>query len=475
MNQIAVAWAGLPIQRRIILGLAAAAILAAVLGIARVTSHTNMALLYSGLDPMASGEVLQALDQQGAGYEVRGSAIYVDAAQRDQLRMNLAAGGLPASGAQGYELLDGLSGFGTTAQMFDAAYWRAREGELARTILSSPDIRAARVHISAQSARPFDRGFKASASVAVTSTGAPISSDLAKALRYLVASAVSGLTPDMVSVIDTRSGVVLTADPPQGTDPTGRAEELRANVQRLLEARVGPGKAVVEVSVEVGSDSESITERKIDPDSRVQISTETEERTNQAKDQNDPGVTVASNLPAGDGSGGGQSTSQTSETRERANFEVSETRREVLRAPGGVQRISVAVLVDGIVVTNAAGQPEWQPRPDIELEALRELVASAVGFTESRNDSITIKSLQFEPLPELGTAAAAPVGAGLPLDLPVLIQLAVFAVVALVLGLFVVRPALLAPPVALRGLPAPAGAEPAPDDRRRLSGADRDD
>ncbi len=82
--------------------------------------------------------------------------------------MNLAADGVPAGGSQGYELLDSLSGFGTTSQMFDAAYWRAKEGELARTILANPEVRAARVHISAISARRFDRDFRPTASVAVT-------------------------------------------------------------------------------------------------------------------------------------------------------------------------------------------------------------------------------------------------------------------------------------------------------------------
>ena len=168
MNQFIAGWNALSLRRRVIVGLATLGMFAAVLGMARLSGRAEMALLYSGLDPVASGEVIQALDAQGAPYEVRGTAIYVDGARRDILRMSLAAEGLPASSSEGYELLDGLSGFGTTAQMFDAAYWRAKEGELARTILASPDIRAARVHISALSGRPFERGFQPSASVAVT-------------------------------------------------------------------------------------------------------------------------------------------------------------------------------------------------------------------------------------------------------------------------------------------------------------------
>ncbi|MCR8724353.1 flagellar basal-body MS-ring/collar protein FliF [Frigidibacter sp. ROC022] len=484
MNQLLAAWNALTMRRRAVVGLATAAMVAAILGMARLSGQSSLALLYSGLDPVASGEVIQALDAQGALYEVRGTAIYVDSAKRDLLRMSLAADGLPTSSAGGYELLDSLSGFGTTSQMFDAAYWRAKEGELARTILANPDIRAARVHISALSGRPFERGFQPSASVAVTTSGGAVREDEAKALRYLVAAAVAGLTPDRVAVIDSRSGRVLDPDSATGADARGKAEELRANVQRLLEARVGPGKAIVEVAVELVQDTESIVERQIDPASRVQISTETEERTNSATDTGTGGtVTVASNLPAGAGAAGGQSNRQDSETRERVNFDVSETKRELLKAPGGIQRISVAVLVDGLRTTDAAGVETWTPRSDAELAALRDLVASAVGFSEARNDSITIKSMEFQPPAEQGTLATAPAG-GVPVNLTAMIEIAAFSVVALILGLFVLRPMLTARPQARApGLPAPpptSGAEPGPatdgsEDMPALTGTIEDD
>lgn len=98
-----------------------------------MAAQPSMTLLYSGLEPGAAGEVVQALEQRGVVHEVRGRAIYVESGQRDELRMTLASEGLPQNNSKGYELLDTLSGFGTTAQMFDAAYWRAKEGELART------------------------------------------------------------------------------------------------------------------------------------------------------------------------------------------------------------------------------------------------------------------------------------------------------------------------------------------------------
>jgi flagellar M-ring protein FliF len=141
-------WANLSNSRRGILVGATLAMFLAILGLAKFAGQADMALLYSGLDNASAGAVVTALDQQAVAYEIRGDAIYVDQSKRDGLRMTLAAQGLPATGGNGYELLDSLSGFGTTSQMFDAAYWRAKEGELARTVLALPEVRSARVHVA---------------------------------------------------------------------------------------------------------------------------------------------------------------------------------------------------------------------------------------------------------------------------------------------------------------------------------------
>ncbi|MBP6737991.1 MAG: flagellar M-ring protein FliF, partial [Rhodobacteraceae bacterium] len=151
-------WNGLDAKRRGIVAGATVAVFVAVLLLSRMATTPGMALLYSGLEGAAAGEVIAALEQRAVPHEVRGSSIWVDDSQRDSLRMVLAAEGLPANSGTGYELLDGLSGFGTTSQMFDAAYWRAKEGELARTVLANPQIRAARVHIGQGSNQPFQTG-----------------------------------------------------------------------------------------------------------------------------------------------------------------------------------------------------------------------------------------------------------------------------------------------------------------------------
>lgn len=446
MQQLASVWSSLTVQRRFIVVLATVAMFAAVLMLSRAATAPSMTLLYSGLEPGAAGDVVTSLEQRGVVYDVRGGAIYVDSAQRDELRMTLAAEGLPANGGAGYELLDSLSGFGTTSQMFDAAYWRAKEGELARTIASSQNIRSARVHIASATNQGFRRDLKPSASVALVPAGQGLSPQQARAVRFLVASAVTGLRPEDVSVIDGESGLVLGGDDagavPQG-DPD-RAVQLKRNVERLLEAHVGAGRAIVELSIETATDREQITERRFDPETRVAISTETEERTGRSDDSRPGSVSVASNLPAGDAAAGGdgRSSSQNSETRERVNYEVSETQREILRGPGAVKRITVAVLVDGQRGTDAAGAETFTPRSEEELASLRELVESAVGFNAERGDVITLKSMPFEAIAIAGTEASSSVLAGI--NVVSIVQLAVFAIVALILGLFVIRP-ILAP------------------------------
>ena len=447
MDNFSATWAKLDSRRRVVVILATIGVFAAVLFLTRQATAPGMSLLYAGLDQSAASEVVTALDQRGVAYEVRGAAIYVESGERDSLRLTLAGEGLPAASGPGYELLDGLSGFGTTAQMFDAAYWRAKEGELARTILASPQFRSARVHIANPSSSGFSRGPEATASVFVAPSSGGISPAQAKALRYLVASAVRGLEPERVSVIDSESGAVIVGEELTGSaaDSGEVSERLRDNVRRLLEARVGPGNAVVEVSVTTETERESIVERRFDPEGRVAISSVTEESSGTSEGQGGGAVTVASNLPDGDANAGGNSSSsQNTQTREQLNFEVSETQRELVRAPGAIKKLSVAVLVNGIKETDANGVETWTPRAEEELSALRELVSSAVGYEEDRGDTITIKSLAFESVPEMGTGATLSVIDRLGLDFMHLISMAVLALVALGLGMFVVRPILTA-------------------------------
>jgi len=449
-------WNNLEIKRQIIVIGATLLMFAAVALLARGASQKDMTLLFGGLEASAAGEVMAALDQRGVKYEVRSSAIYVDPAMRDSLRLSLAGEGLPTTGVQGYELLDGLSGFGTTSQMFDAAYWRAREGELARTILANPAVRAARVHISTPSGSPFQRANKPTAAVTVSTSSGPLSTQQVKALQYLVGAAVSGLTPQDVAIIDDDGGLISEAgDTSSQASSDELADRLRGQAERLLAARVGPGNAVVEVTVDTVRQSESIVERTVDPESRIAVSTDVTESTGSSQDSRGGDVSVASNLPAGDAAGGsGSAQNETSETRALTNFEISETQRQIVKEAGDVRRLTVAVLVNDVVVANGNEEPTIEPRSTEELAALEALVSSAVGLDLARGDIITLRSMPFEQLPVLGTIAeSAP--ATLPINVMQLAQVAILGVVALILGLFVVRPIMSASGGAAAALPAP--------------------
>lgn len=463
MQQLVNVWMGLDIRRQVTVVVATVSVFLAVLAMSRIATSPSMTLLYAGLENVAAGEVVRALEQRGVPYDVRGGSIFVDSRSRDELRLTLASEGLPANSNTGYELLDNLSGFGTTSQMFDAAYWRAKEGELARTIVSSPHVTSARVHIASTGSNPFQRSVTPTASVMVTPTGGDLSAQHGKAIKFLVSSAVPGLSADDVAVIDSNGALIALAEEvPPIAGAEDKAQILRKRVERLLEARVGPGNAIVEVSVDTVTESEEFRERRFDPEARVIISTDTEERSSNSNEAGNGDVTVASNLPDGDGANGDSASSQNSETRERINYEVSETERAITRSAGAVKRISVAVLVNEVPGPTDETTSASTERSQEEIEALRELVASAVGFDESRGDVITIKSMELQSIEPLGTPAQSSLLDLFEIDVMSAVQMAILATVALVLGLFVVRPILTrqAPVPALPAAQAAIAASP---------------
>ncbi|WP_431364235.1 flagellar basal-body MS-ring/collar protein FliF [Planktotalea sp.] len=451
-------WKDLEAQKKVVIALGIAALITTLAVLVRMATQPSMVLLYSGLEAPQAGEVIRALEQRSETYQVKGGTIFVPHQRRDELRMTLASEGLPANSSKGYELLDSLSGFGTTSQMFDAAYLRAKEGELARTIVSSSQVAMARVHIAQQSRSAFSKNKQGTASVFITPSGSGIDGSQAKALQFLVASAVAGIDPKNVSIVDEKTGLVGTQEAKSiGETGDSKAATLSAKVERLLEARVGAGNAIVELNVDTVLQSEQITERLLDPDSRIIISTDNEERSNTAEGSGSQAVTVASNLPDGDAAGQENSKSNANETRERVNYEVSETQREIVKGPGAIKRLSVAVLVNSAKDPNEPSS--FVPRSEEELAQLTQLVQSAIGFDESRGDTISVHSMTFSPQIPKGTG---PVEASLlntTLDLMTILQMAILAIVGVVIALMVVRPVLKASnEVVLPTLASPEGA-----------------
>ncbi len=445
MNIINV-WLALPLQKRIISVASVLATMAFVFLLASFTMKPKMGLLYSGLDQATAGDVIARLDGLGAKYDVRGNAIYTDVKRRDSLRLELAREGLPKQSVLGYELFDDLNSFAMSSEMFDATYWRAKEGELARTILAMPNIKAARVHLGTQKAAGFTKAPKANSASVTVSSSSGLNSEQAKAIQYLTALSIVGLNPEDVAVIDTVRGLVagpgLNVPAEMGGDgEIERTAKLKENLLSLLEARVGPGNARVNVSLDLDRTRETLTERTFDPESQVVKSQTTSDVSDSSSGQN-AAVTVASNLPEGAGAGG-TNDSERSETTETVTYEISEIVRNREILPGAVKRMTIAVLVDEQQTIAEDGTVTSEARSEEELAVLRDLVASASGLDEERGDALTVRSLPFKK-PEITDFVTKPsmMEKFVEQYLWSTIQSLILGLVALILGLFVVRPLL---------------------------------
>ncbi len=436
---------GLPILQKLVLFGAVGATVGLFTILANVATRPDFSLLYAGLDDDAAGNVIAALESRNAPFQIRGNAIYVDHTERDRLRLQLARDGIPGQGAPGYELLDDLNGFSTTSELFNATYWRAKEGELARTILASPGIKQARVHIAAPRETTFTRT-KPTASVSV-SASYPVLPAQALSFRYLVALAVPNLDPGD-AVLDNQRGIILAAGETNSqsaiqSGQVDRENRLANDIEQLLEARVGPDRARVQVSMIIDSSAQSISERIIDPKSRVISGQETQETSEQSNGTLDGAVTVASNLPDGDAAGGGRSSNRNlTETRENLDYTFSETRRTVEQLPGKIEKISVAVLLD-----NSADENGDQLSPE-DISALRALVAAAAGIDPARGDVLTVEAMNFASTVVTGTIAEkSQITEFLDKHLMTLIRLGILLIAIIIIILFVVRPILKTKPV----------------------------
>jgi flagellar M-ring protein FliF len=468
------AWRRLSDRNKVVAIAAAVAIAISIAALTRAATTPRMALLYSGLDPAASGEILQSLEAMDVRSDVRGDAIYVPEDKRDATRMALARDGLPRQSQAGFEILDDLKSFATSSEMFDATYWRAKEGELARTILAENGVRGARVHLAIPKRTAFVRSQAApSAVVTVRMSYGRLDVERARAVRLLVALAVPGLSPDRVAVLDAAGGVVLSpgeSDDAQGTlnKTSDRERALEQDLVQLLEARVGPGNARVKVTLAVSDEQVVRQERLVDPERRALATRESTEISEQGSDASGV-VSVASNLPEGDATTTTTpSQSQRNESTEAARYELSEVKTETVTMPGALKQVQVAVLINQLAETSAEAAPTPTPRTEAELESLRKLVAAAIGFNETRGDVVTIESLPFDTPEAAGSEATSDffVTAIRPNLIPIL-QLVIPAIVTLVLALFVLKPLLsntneaVTPAMGAAPLSSPAGVAPA--------------
>ena len=469
MANLIALWSGLSLARKLALVGILAGTIAAFAVLVNAAAKPQMTFLYGGLNPSAAGDVVAALEAMDVRTDVRGDAIYVPKFRRDSIRMELARQGLPRQGQPGFELLDEMNGFAMTSDMFDAAYWRAKEGELARTILTTPGVRGARVHLSVPKSSSFSRHRRAAtASATITMQRGRLDPAQASAIRYLIALAVPNLENDQVAIIDSVYGVVLKPgeDKPQlddlSVDDIDRTRRLEEKLVDLLEARVGINNARVSVSLKIDRQRETVTENLLDPDSRVMMARETTE-VQESGVGGGSAVTVASNLPDGDVVAGGEPrSSNRAETNETTRFDISKIQRQREKLPGAISQLNVAVLVNEPSVEEGANGEAT--RSVEELEALRELVTAAIGFSEERGDVVTVKSMQFF---KETTAIDDQVEPGgflqfLRNNIILVLQIIAPAIVVIILALFVLRPVLLqdalVPPIDPTPLAVPATA-----------------
>ncbi|WP_460449025.1 flagellar basal-body MS-ring/collar protein FliF [Alsobacter sp. SYSU BS001988] len=381
--------------------------------IMRVTQPA-MGVLYADLSVEDSSAITKDLDQRAIKYELRedGRAISVAKADIPKLRMELASKGVPAGGSVGYEIFDKGDAFSSTSFVQGVNALRALEGELARTIRSLSKVQSARVHLVIPERKLFERDREApSASIALKVTG-ELDSGQVRAIRHLVASAVEGMKPDRISIVDERGR--LLADGAKG-DVNGSAavdekqqayeRRLRLQVEDIVASVVGQGRTRIQIAADIDVNRVQQTSESFDPESRVVRSTQTRNENQATTESKDGQVTVGNELPGAGKDANGTQKDASSKSEEIVNYEISRTTRTEVVEGGRVKRLSVAVLVDGSYTRSPTGEISYQPRPQEELDRIAALVRSSIGFDGKRGDQIEVVNLRFAEAPPIAQAA----------------------------------------------------------------------
>ena len=351
--------------------------------------------LFSGLDARQANSIVESLKQEKVSYKLvdGGAAIHVPQGMVHELKIKISGEGLYNSGI-GYELFDQVK-LGITDFERRLNYQRALEEELRRTISYYPEIEQVRVHLVIPEPSVFLQTTD-SASASITLKLRPfqtLSSEKVKGMAYLVALSVPKLKPDNVSIIDV-GGRILTDGLALGSDdnnPTAAKQtelkrsfehELELKLVQMLERIYGPGKAVAVVTADMSFDQESVTKIIYNKDGQVVRSEQVREEsyTGGSGAGGVPGT--GSNIPTYpvEGSASGDSTYSSSDTS--TEYEIDTTQTTVVIAPGKVLRLSTAVSVNTTLSED-------------EKQQLDGLVKAALGYSDTRGDSIIVSALNF--------------------------------------------------------------------------------
>lgn len=391
-----------------IIGLLTVAVVIGALAFLHWSSASTYGVLFSDLEAKDASSVVDELKAQGVPYKLAGdgTTVLVPASKVYDLRLSLSAAGLPKSGVVGYELLD-KQGLTTSEFSQQVGYQRALEGELTRTLLAMDGMESATVHLAIPRDQLFTDDKQAPRASVLVQTAQPLDDDGVEAIVHLVASSVPGLTAEGVTVADVE-GHVLSTD---GTSLAGGSsrelrltrqyeKDLAGDVTALLGQVVGVGRAAVRVSAQLNFDQSQRQTETYDPASAVAVREEQKTENYKGAAGSSPAagtLGVAGAVAAATGGGSTGSDYQKTETaKEYGVNHVTET-SEV--APGKVERLSVAVVLD-----KAA-----KPSPD--ADKVKQVVAAAAGIDAARGDTIVVDTMAFQATAAV-TKAAGKAGTG---------------------------------------------------------------
>ncbi|MBZ5583366.1 MAG: flagellar M-ring protein FliF [Acidobacteriia bacterium] len=403
--------ANLSLRQRITIAATAIVAAAALYALVHWRREADFRPLFSGLAPEDAAAVVQKLKEGGADYRLaeNGGSILAPSARLAELRLTMAASGLPKSGRIGFELFD-KANLGATEFAEHVNYRRALEGELERSIMSLAEVELARVHLTFPKESIYlEERQPAKASVLLRlRPGAGLTPRNVLAIDHLVASAVEGLAPDAVSVVDMNGNLLgrpkapSTLDGPEaseaGLDYRRKLEaDLVAKIGSTLEPLLGAERFRVGASVECDFTGGEQSEEIFDPARSVMVNSQrTEDSSDAAASSGVPGT--ASSLPR-PSSRPGRGSGRVSRVTENITYQTSRTVKKTRMPAGTVRRISVAVLVDQAV--------NWEkdkggfrrvlvpPTPE-KLKIVRDLVAGIAGFNLERGDQLMVETLPFE-------------------------------------------------------------------------------
>lgn len=414
-------------QRQKLAGAAAIAIAISMLVAAWLwTRAPEYGVLFSNLDERDGGAIVTALQQQNVPYRFSpdGSAILILADQVHDVRLRLAAQGLPKGGHVGFELMENQK-LGVSQFLEQVNFQRALEGELARTIESVASVVSARVHL----AIPKQSGFlrdekKPSASVMVTLyAGRRLDPSQVAGIVHLVASSVQHMTYDGVSVVD-QNGKLLTERPDANGDSKLDAtqlhyvEEVEAGfikrIESILTPMVGSANFKAQVTADIDFNRVEATAETFrpnpSPDQAIRSQQTLEEFSRDPGPQgvpgaltNQPPVPATAPITNPDVSGLGANTPLTSNRSATLNYELDRNIQHTRQALGQIKRLSVAVVVNYRTETAPNGQTRTVPLTEEELTRITNLVREAMGFNQGRGDSLNVSSAPFTEMPPLET------------------------------------------------------------------------